>query len=190
MASAAKTLRALVLPLLLLLAAPLVAQQAKPMKIGVIDPDRIVAESARGKVIVEKLNKARDERVAQGNKLKQEIADLQKQIEAGRLSLGEAKLKALNDQVEDKTIALQRFGENAQRELQKMEQDQMGPLENEIMTIINQIGAEQGYTLIFKKFQSGLVFADDAIDLSPQVIQRFDTTPKPAAPAPAKPPGH
>jgi outer membrane protein len=187
-----------VLSVAALLAAPVAAQQAaKPMKIGIIDPDRIVAESQRGKVVVAALNKARDERVAQGNKLKQEISELQKQIDAGRLSLGEAKLKQLNDQLEEKTISFQRFGENAQRELGKMEQEQMGPLEQEILRIINQIGAEQGYTLIFKKFQSGLVYADETTDLSPIVIQRFDAgagaapAAKPAAaPAPTKPPGH
>jgi outer membrane protein len=185
MASMAKTVRALALPLALL-AAPLAAQQAaKPLKIGVIDPERIVAESSRGKAIIATLNKARDERVAQGNRLKQEIADLQKQVDAGRLSLGEAKLKQLGDQIEDRTIALQRFGENAQRELAKMEQEQMGPVEEEILRLINQIGSEQGYTLIFKKFQSGLVFADQAVDLSPMVIQRFDSgAGKPAAAAP------
>jgi len=185
------------LALLALLVAPAAAQQAaKPLKIGIIDPDRIVAESQRGKVVVAALNKARDERVAQGNKLKQDISELQKQIDAGRLSLGEAKLKQLNDQLEEKTISFQRFGENAQRELGKMEQEQMGPLEAEILRIINQVGAEQGFTLIFKKFQSGLVFADESTDLSPLVIQRFDAgagaaPAKPAAaPAPTKPPGH
>ena len=188
MASIAKKSRLLALPLLALLAAPVAAQTAaKPMKVGVIDAERIVAESSRGKTVIAALNKARDERVSQGNRMRQEITDLQKQINDGRLSLGEAKLKQLQDQVEEKTISLQRFGENAQRELAKMEQEQMGPIESEILKLINQIGNEQGYTLIFKKFQSGLVFADETVDLTPAVIQRFDTTA--AKPAAAKPGG-
>ena len=31
---------------------------------------------------------------------------------------------------------------------------------------------------MFKKFQSGLVFADESADLTPTVIQRFDTAPR------------
>jgi outer membrane protein len=193
MASKATPARAIAL-LALLAAAPLAAQQpaGKPLRIGVIDPERIVQESARGKQALERLNKERDQRLADGNRMKQEIADLQKQINDGRLSLGEAKLKQLNDQMEEKTINLQRFGENAQRELTKLEQEIMEPIENQILQIINQVGAEQGFTLIFKKFQSGLVFADDSVDLTPAVIQRFDSGAA-AAPRPAatpKPSGH
>ena len=184
----------LVLALLTVLAAPAVtahAQQAaaaaasRPLKIGIIDPERIVAESARGKQAVERLNKERDSRLAEGNRLRQEIETLQKQMTEGRLSLGEAKLKQLRDQIEEKTIGLQRFGENAQREMQKLEQEVMAPLEEQILGIINQVGAEQGYTLIFKKFQSGLIYADQAVDLSQVVIQRFDAAP--AAAGGAKP---
>ena len=178
-----------ILALLAVLAVPAAAQQAaKPLKIGVIDPERIVAESARGKQAIERLNKERDQRLAEGNRLRQEIQDLQKQINDGRLSLGEAKLKQLSDQVEERTIGLQRFGENAQREMTKLEQEVMEPIERQILTVINAVGAEQGFTLIFKKFQSGLVYADETVDLTPQVIQRFDTTPAAAAaPAAARP---
>ncbi|HET9767141.1 MAG TPA: OmpH family outer membrane protein, partial [Thermoanaerobaculia bacterium] len=82
------------------------------------------------------------------------------------------------------------------REMQKLEQEIMNPIEEQILRVINQVGQEQGYTLIFKKFQSGLVYADESIDLSPVVIQRFDTTAAAGAPAAArpaatpKPPGH
>lgn len=186
-----------ILALLAALAAPAAAQQAAPLKIGVIDPERIVAESARGKQAVERLNKERDQRLAEGNRMRQEINDLQKRMNDGRLSLGQDKLKALNDEIEEKTIAIQRYGENAQREMQKLEQEIMDPVEEQILKVINQVGAEQGYTLIFKKFQSGLVYASEAVDLTPLVIQRFDAAPAtaaaPAAAKPAttpKPPGH
>jgi len=177
-----------ILALLAALAAPAVAQQAAPpLKIGVIDPERIVAESVRGKQAVERLNKERDQRLAEGNRMRQEITDLQKRMNDGRLSLGQDKLKQLNDEIEEKTIAIQRYGENAQREMQKLEQEIMDPIEEQILRVINQVGAEQGYTLIFKKFQSGLVYASEAVDLTPMVIQRFDTAPAAAAAAPGRP---
>ena len=189
-----------VLAVLAALAAPAIpaygqAPAAKPIKIGIIDPERIVAESARGKQAIERLNKERDDRMARGNAMRQEINDLQKQVTDGQLSLGEAKLKQLRDQLEQRTTALQRYGEDAQQQMAKLEQEVMDPIEQQILKIINQVGAEQGYTLIFKKFQSGLVFADATVDLTPIVIQRFDAAPAaaaaPARPAPTpKPPGH
>jgi outer membrane protein len=193
---ASKATPVLVFALLAGLAAPLAAQPAaKPLKIGFIDPERVVAESGRGKQALERLNGERDKRLAEGNRMRQEIADLQKRANDGRLSLGQDKLKQISDEIEEKTISLQRFGENAQREMQKLEQEIMDPIEEQILRVINQVGQEQGYTLIFKKFQSGLVFADESVDLSPVVIQRFDASPAgaPAAARPAgtpKPPGH
>lgn len=184
-----------ILALLAVLAAPALTAHAqqpaaaaapKPLKIGIIDPERIIANSARGKQAVERLTKERDTRLAEGNRLRQEIEALQKQMNDGRLSLGEAKLKQLRDQIEEKSISLQRFGENAQRELGKLEKELMEPLEEQILRIINQVGAEQGYTLIFKKFESGLVFADSSVELTQLVIQRFDAAPA-AAPGAATP---
>src|SRR4029078_7241339 len=89
-----------ILALLAALAAPAAAQQAATtLKIGVIDPERIVAESARGKLGVERLNKEGDQRLAEGNRMRQEITDLQKRMNDGRLSLGQDKLKQLNDEI-------------------------------------------------------------------------------------------
>ena len=186
MASKATPVR--ILALLAALAAPAAAQQAAtPLKIGVIDPELIVQQSARGKQAIERLNKERDQRLAEGNRMRQEITDLQTRMNDGRLSLGQDKLKQLNDEIEEKTIGLQRYGENAQREMQKLEQELMDPIEQQILRVINQVGQEQGFTLIFKKFQSGLVFADESVDISPAVIQRFDTAPAAAAAPAARP---
>ena len=39
---------------------------------------------------------------------------------------------------------------------------------------INAVGREFGYAMIFNKYQSGLVYADDAIDVTNLVIERFN----------------
>ncbi len=44
------------------------------------------------------------------------------------------------------------------------------------MPVIDDIGKERGLTLIFDKFQSGLVYAADEVDITDDVIQRFNTT--------------
>ena len=51
--------------------------------------------------------------------------------------------------------------------------------------VINQVGKDKGYTMIFNKFQAGLLYADDAVDLTDEVLKVFNTTV--AVPAAAKP---
>ncbi len=58
--------------------------------------------------------------------------------------------------------------------MQKRRADEIEKIESAVFPIINQVGKEGGYTLIFNKFQSGLVYADETIDITDQVIQRLD----------------
>ena len=51
------------------------------------------------------------------------------------------------------------------------------------MPIINQVGKELGYALIFNMRQAGLVFADEAVDITAAVIERFNS---PAPPPPVE----
>jgi outer membrane protein len=81
----------------------------------------------------------------------------------------------MSKEIEDKQISIRRFQDDAQRELQEAQRRELGGLEERILPIIDQIGKEQGYTLIFNKFQSGLVYADESVDVTDTVITRFNT---------------
>ena len=63
---------------------------------------------------------------------------------------------------------------DAERDVQKRRQDEIEKIETAVFPIINGLGKEGGYTLIFNKFQSGLVYADDAVDITNEVIKRLD----------------
>jgi outer membrane protein len=89
--------------------------------------------------------------------------------------VSEDKLAEMSKQLENKNIAMRRFEDDAKRELEDARRKQLGGLEAKILPIINAIGQEQGFTLIFNKFQSGLVYADEAVDITDEVIQRFNT---------------
>ena len=156
------------------------AAAARPLKIAIIDSDRVVAESTRGKAALEQLKAIQEAKVAEGRRLQQELTDLRKRMEDGRLSLAPDKLEELRKQIQDKGIALERFQADAQRQLEEERERALAGIERDILQIIDQVGKEQGYTLIFNKFRSGLVFAEDAVDISPLVIQRFDAV-RPAA---------
>ena len=160
--------------LVCLVALPAVGQSAP--KLGVIDVNRIMTDSARGKAVLGELEKFQADRAAQLKILSDEVVDLQKRFQEGRLSLAEDKLLELQTQIEERTRALERAQEDAQREFQRRRGEDIKKVENEIFPVINAVGREFGYTLIFNKFQSGLVYADDQIDITDLVIQRLDAS--------------
>jgi len=153
-------------------ALPAAAQQAN---IAVIDVQRVVTESDPGKEALQKLKLIQDAKIDEGRALQQNMTALQEQMSKQRFTLSEERLAELSKQLEDGQIALQRFQDDAERELDEARRRELGGLEGRIIPVINDIGAERGYTMIFNKFQSGLVYADDTIDITDEVIRRFNT---------------
>jgi len=148
---------------------------AAQVNIAVIDVQRVVTESDPGKQALQKLKQLQDAKIDEGRALQQELATMQDQMSKQRFTLSEERLAELSKQLEDKQIALQRFQDDAERELDEARRRELGGLEGRIIPVINEIGSERGYTLIFNKFQSGLVYADDAVDITDDVIRRFNT---------------
>jgi outer membrane protein len=165
---------------LLVVLAVVIAAAAVPaaaqVNVAVIDVQRVVTESDPGKEALQKLKELQDAKIDEGRALQQELAALQEQMSKQRFTLSEERLAELGKQMEDKQIALQRFQDDAERELEEARRRELGGLEERILPVINEIGSEQGYILIFNKFQSGLVYADDAVDITDDVIRRFNIT--------------
>ncbi len=159
--------------IVLAVALPAAAQQ---LSIAVIDVQRVVTESDPGKQALQKLKLLQDAKIDQGRALQQNMSSLQEQMSKQRFTLSEERLAELSKQLEDGQIALQRFQDDAERELDEARRRELGGLEGRIIPVINQLGEERGFTLIFNKFQSGLVYADDAVDITDEVIRRFNTT--------------
>jgi len=148
---------------------------AAQAKIAVIDVQRVVTESDPGKQVMQKLRTLSDAKAQEGQALQQTLATLQDQFNKQRFTVSEQRQAEMSKEIEDKQIAIRRFQDDAQRELQEAQRRELGGLEERILPIINQIGQEQGYTLIFNKFQSGLVYADEAVDVTDRVITMFNT---------------
>jgi outer membrane protein len=163
----------------LALVAPLAAQAAAaapggPIKIAVIDTEKILLSSVAGKKAVADLKKLQEQRETELRAKAQELKDLQAKITDGRLSLAQDKLAELSKQLEEKDIVLRRAQDDATRELNKKRDDMLASIDEKVMPVINQIGKELGYTMIFRKFESGLIYADEAVDITASVVQRLD----------------
>ena len=163
------------------------------IRVAVIDVERLVRDSALGKEAFNRVKKISDDKKAQNDQLQKELREIEQKLANQGQSLSEEKRDQLQKQYNEKSIDYKSFQEKATRELDQAQKNELAALERRVFPIITQLGKERGYTLIFNKFQSGLVFADDAADITDDVLKRFNTTvavppvaAKPAAaPAPA-----
>lgn len=152
-------------------AAPLAAQG---QKIAIIDTERILTASTTGKAALESLTALREQKTQQGQALEAQLTDLQNRLQEGRLSLSDDKLAELQRQVEDKALEMRRFQDDANRELATKRDEVLAQVDQKVMPVINRFGQEQGYDLIFRKFESGLIYAADAVDITDEVIAALD----------------
>jgi outer membrane protein len=162
------------------LAAPMFAQNA-PARVAVIDVQKVLTQSTAGKAAYEKLRKMQEERVEKAKGMEEDMRKLESDINTKKLSLSEDKLADMSKQLADKRIAMQRYAQDADREMGEARDRELQALEVKIKPIIDGIGKEMGIAAIFNKFESGLVYASEAIDITDTVIKRFNE----AAPAPA-----
>ena len=180
------------------LAAVVSAQSAPAVKVAVIDVERLVRDSALGKEAFNRVKKVNDEKKTEADRLQKELRDLEQKLANQGQSLTDDKRDQLQKQYQEKAIDFKTFQEKATRELDQAQKKELADLERRVFPIISQLGKERGFTLIFNKFQSGLVFADDAADITEDVLKRFNTqvavpaaaarAPAPAAAAPAPAP--
>ncbi len=168
-------MKAIVGVFLTVLATVSLAQQAPSFTVAVIDVQQIVQESAAGKEAMARLKKLNDEKVAEGRKLAEARQALEKQLATQGPTLSDEKRAELAKQLEDKEVEMRRFDEDARAALDEARRKELDALERQIMPIINELGRELKLQLIFNKYQSGLVFADDAVDITDQVLRRFNT---------------
>lgn len=168
------------------MAVPTFAQTSVPARVAVIDVQRVLATSAAGKQAYEKLKKLQEDRITRAQKMDEEIKTLDNDINTKKLSLSEDKLTDMAKQLSDKKIAMQRYAQDADREIGEARDRELQALEAKIKPVIDALGKEMGIAVIFNKFESGLVYASDAIDLTDTVIQRFNAANPGAAPAAKK----
>ena len=149
------------------------AQDAAP-RVAVIDVQQVKKGSAAGKEALARLRKLYDEKVAEGAKLMNELEALQKQLATQRATLSEERLKSLQKEIEDKQVAFERFRDDAQEFLDEAQRKEDQVLEARILLIVNEIGREMKLHLIFNKDPRLLVYADDSVDITDEVLKRFN----------------
>jgi outer membrane protein len=180
------------------LALPVAAAAQAPaatQKIAVIEVQRVIQESSVGKEAlarIQRLQQAKQEDLAKRQK---ELRDLEQKIQEQGKSLSEDAMEKLQKDYQAKAVDLKRFQDDAQRDLEDAQRKELKTLEERIMPVIDAVGKEMGYSLVFNKFNSGLLFASEEIDITNAVITRFNTLitvpaaarPAAAAPAPSAP---
>ena len=165
-------------------------------KYAFINIQRIAAESGEGKVLAAKVQALNQQKVNELNERNKQLQATQQKLEAGASVLSIAAAGQLQKDIERMQVDIQRFTEDAQQDVTALQTQLQEEFQAKLSPVVQQVAMEKGLHLLFSAADSGLVWADLSLDITGEVIQKFDAAlktaaaaaPKPAAPAAAPAP--
>lgn len=145
-------------------------------KVAYIDIQRIASESQAGKAssgqVQALVKKKQDEGAARAKTLQDNQTKLQ---QSGSVMSDDARTK-LQHEIEQEQVDAQRFQQDAQREINDLQQQLQADFERKLMPIIDKLVNEKGIQVLLSRADAGIVWASPSLDLTDEVIKRLDGT--------------
>jgi len=145
-------------------------QQGRPLKIAVIDGNRVLAESNIGAQVQQEAQAAAAQWDTRIRDKQTEIDTLVAQAQEQRLTLTEDALGRLQQQIEQLNVDLQRLRDDAQRAMNLMGEDAQTRINEVLIPAVERLANSEGFDLILDTRIQGILFFADAIDATDRYI--------------------
>jgi len=158
-------------------AAPAAAATAFPegSRIAIVDVQLVANQSAEGKAATAKIldfqQKKTSELAAKNKALE---AAQQKMTQSGSVMSEDARAQ-LQKEIDKQQLDIQRAQQDAQTELDELNRQLNTEFQRKLAPIIQQVAGEKGlYVLFSRGTESGIVWAEEGLNLTAEIIRRFD----------------
>jgi Skp family chaperone for outer membrane proteins len=130
------------------------------LKVAVVDFQQALTEIDEGATAMARLEGVRDEKM--------------RNIEAKRQELTAAALASKQQEFEQKAMAFQQQGAQAEMELQNQYLMMMEEFFAKLSAVAEEIGKERGYNLVLEATESGVVFNQGVDDITAELVKRYN----------------
>jgi outer membrane protein len=168
---------------------PPAAQEAKPpappapfpegAKIAYVNLQAIAANSSEGKAASAKLDALRKTKSSELAKKNEQLQALQTKLQQGGSVLNDAARAQTEKDIEKLNREIQFFQQDANTEIQDLNNQLMQDFQTKLQPVLEQIASEKGLHMLIDIQNSGAVWANPGLDLSSEVIKRFDAAKPP-----------
>jgi outer membrane protein len=146
-------------------------------KIAFIDPQVIASGSVEGKAATARIQELTKKKTAEIQQKQKQAQDLQTKLQQGGTVLSDAARGQAEKDLQRLQRELQGMQEDANAEVQELQQQLQADFLTKLNPIIDQVATEKGLHLIFST-ESGILWGFSGLDLSQEVIKRFDAAAK------------
>ena len=167
--------------------APAPAPASKPpapfpegAKFAFIDIQAIASNSAEGKAATAKLDELRKKKNTELTTKNSSLKAMQDKLNAGGSVLSDQARTQLEKDIEKGRRDLEFAQTDAQTEVTDLTNELQGIFQEKLNPIIEQVRIDKGLLMIFSVRDAGVVAVEPGLDLSSEVIKRFDAAAKTA----------
>ncbi len=143
-------------------------------KLGVINAQEVLDKSVEGRRAIAQLQAADKKYGDAITLLDDQIRQLQSRLSAQRLTLTAEAAAGIQADIQKKQTERQRSLEDASRIMQELQATTMTKIEADLMPLIEQLRKDKGLDVIFDLTKSAPFYYSPAIDLTAEVIRRYD----------------
>ena len=147
---------------------------AQDSKMGMLNSQEILEKSVEGKRALAQVQAADKKYADDIAKLDEQIKQLQNRLSTQRTTLTPEAAMALQTDVQKKQTERQRAIEDASRGFQEIQARTLEKIQGDLIPIIEQVRKDKGLDLIFDVVKGGAIYFTPALDLTAEVIKRYD----------------
>jgi outer membrane protein len=162
---------------LIIIAFALPAFAADIAKIGVVDFQRVLLESAPGKAVQETIQTRGREMESDLRKKGEEIEQMTEQFNRDAMVMSRDKRDEKQREMEIRRYDFQTLQKKYQSEIRELENRMIEKLKVEIFEITEDLGQKEGYLLIIE--QGAVVYSPAALDITDKVIAAYNSKTQP-----------
>lgn len=141
------------------------------LKIGYINSAEILEKYSCAKDAEAKLKKEIDKWGVEVQKRETELKSLQDQLEKQGMLLSMEKKKELTDSLQKKYLQYQEYGQKKQSEAMEKRVEYFKPVEDSVNKLIQKVGKDENYDIIFDAINGRVVYALDKYDLTKRIVE-------------------
>ena len=150
-------------------------------KIGFVNFQRVIQESSDGKASTARVNALMAKKQNEGTEKQKQLAANQQKLQTSGSVMSDAARGQLEKEIERQQVEGQRFQQDAQAELNELQQELQAEFIKKVTPILQQVATEKGLHALFNAQEAGFAWIDPGLDLTTEVIKKLDAaTTKPA----------
>jgi Skp family chaperone for outer membrane proteins len=151
-------------------------------KAGFVNLQAIAQMTAEGKAAAAKVNALAQKKQTEGADKAKALQANQTKLQTSGNVMSDSARSQLEKEIERQTVEGQRFEQDAQAELNELQQELQQQFQAKLLPILIDLSKEKGLQVLFSAGDAGVIWIEPGIDLTLEAVKRMDSAPaKPAA---------